>query len=207
MAYRPVNHMLIRNRAISVFMLWVLLGVPSVRAAERERDDPRGRLEATLKWFGGEPTLEYLQQQKAVAQEELRRWSWSFPNSGAVSPLFIPGSDRVWVNLGPRGGRSSYVPEVSRDVDEDSARLALQGIVTHPTNPQIIYVATASGGVWKATNADLNSPNPWNWAPSTDSLPYPTAFGSLSVGALAIDPVNPDILYLGLGDAFFDIGY
>jgi hypothetical protein len=54
----------------------------------------------------------------------------------------------------------------------------------------IIYVATNNGGIWKTTDGG-NS-----WFPTSDSLP------SLSMGAVALDPVNPSIVYAGSGNLF-----
>lgn len=51
-------------------------------------------------------------------------------------------------------------------------------MLPHPTNPDILYIGSVNGGVWKTTNA--TSANPV-WHPLTDSMP------SLSIGALAFD--------------------
>ncbi|HNS05636.1 MAG TPA: hypothetical protein PKH53_06500, partial [Candidatus Saccharicenans sp.] len=52
-----------------------------------------------------------------------------------------------------------------------------------------IYVGSATGGVWKTDNAGIS------WAPIADELP------TLSVGDLAISESNPDIVWLGTGEA------
>jgi photosystem II stability/assembly factor-like uncharacterized protein len=62
-------------------------------------------------------------------------------------------------------------------------------LAIHPTNPNIIYIGGADGGVWKTTNGG-NS-----WTPLTDNQ------ASLSLGALALDPQNPNIVYAGTGEA------
>ncbi len=61
-------------------------------------------------------------------------------------------------------------------------------IAMHPSDLQTIYAATASGGVWKSTNAGAN------WLPVTDGLP------SLSIGDLAIDPSDKNTIYCGTGE-------
>ncbi len=61
-------------------------------------------------------------------------------------------------------------------------------IAFHPTNPQIMYIGAAQGGVWKTTNGGNN------WVPLTDNL------GSLASGDVAIDPQSPNILYYGTGE-------
>ena len=56
---------------------------------------------------------------------------------------------------------------------------AVQAIVPHPTNPNILWIGTVNGGIWKTTNA--LAANPF-WTPVGDQLP------SLSIGAMALDP-------------------
>jgi photosystem II stability/assembly factor-like uncharacterized protein len=62
-------------------------------------------------------------------------------------------------------------------------------ITAHPTNPNIIYVASASGGVWRTVNGGTS------WDPLTDDE------ASLNMGAIAISKSNPDIIYAGTGEA------
>ena len=171
-------------------------------APRPEKDDPQARLDATRAWFGGDPSPEYLDAKKEVAKEVLRKFDWSFPGfqaTGRAIPA-VPGSNLTWTNIGPFGGSSYYAPTGGGDVD--SGRLAIQGILTHPTNPQILYIGTAGGGVWKTINADLLAAGDWTWTCITDSLPVATGTGNCAVGAIAMSPVDPETIYLGLGDAF-----
>src|SRR5262249_19004047 len=50
------------------------------------------------------------------------------------------------------------------------------------------YVADASGGVWKTTNAGTT------WTPVFDNE------GSYSIGAIALDPKNPHVVWVGTGE-------
>ncbi|MDW7760356.1 MAG: hypothetical protein SCM96_06945 [Acidobacteriota bacterium] len=54
---------------------------------------------------------------------------------------------------------------------------------------QVMYVGTATGGVWKTENSGVS------WIPLTDELP------TLSTGDLAISESHPDIVWLGTGEA------
>ena len=69
---------------------------------------------------------------------------------------------------------------------------AIQAIAVDPTNPNIMYVGSVNGGIWKTTNATAASPH---WVPLTDNLP------SLSIGALAFDPTDAthQTLIAGIG--------
>jgi len=55
-------------------------------------------------------------------------------------------------------------------------------------DPGTIYAGTASGGLWKSTGGGVA------WEPVFDTLAV------ASVGALAIDPLNPSVLWVGTGE-------
>ena len=57
-----------------------------------------------------------------------------------------------------------------------------------PGNPKIIYVATASAGVWKTIDGGVT------WLPIFDSQ------GIQSIGDIAVDPSNPDVIWVGTGE-------
>ncbi len=73
-------------------------------------------------------------------------------------------------------------------------------IAIHPTNPNIVYVGTANGGLYRSINGGIN------WTPMMDQT------ASLAISALAIAPSQPDTLYVGTGehnfsaDSFFGVG-
>ncbi|HUY19337.1 MAG TPA: choice-of-anchor D domain-containing protein [Candidatus Binataceae bacterium] len=59
------------------------------------------------------------------------------------------------------------------------------------TSDKTIYIATGSGGVWKSDDSGTT------WAPKTDKLL------TLSTGAVALDPGNPSIVYVGTNNPAF----
>ncbi|HYG65125.1 MAG TPA: glycosyl hydrolase [Thermoanaerobaculia bacterium] len=65
----------------------------------------------------------------------------------------------------------------------------ISDIVVDPTRPATWYVAVASGGVWKTTNAGTT------WTPIFDNE------GSYSIGCLALDPKNPLVVWVGTGES------
>ncbi len=70
----------------------------------------------------------------------------------------------------------------------------VKSIVFHPENENILYIAAASGGIWKTTDKGSS------WVPLFDEMP------SLAFGSIAVDPVNPDILYAGTGESALGAG-
>jgi len=61
-------------------------------------------------------------------------------------------------------------------------------IAFHPTNPNIMWIGSPSGGVWKTTDGCQS------WYTTTDNLPY------IGISDIAVDTQNPDILYAATGD-------
>src|SRR6058998_379024 len=57
-----------------------------------------------------------------------------------------------------------------------------------PTNPAVMYVASASGGLWKSVNKGTT------WTPIFDDQPVRT------FGDVAIAPSNPDVVWAGTGE-------
>lgn len=64
----------------------------------------------------------------------------------------------------------------------------VRSVVHHPTKEGWVYIGAAGGGVWRTTDGGET------WTPLMDFT------NSIEMGALAIDPNNPDILYAGTGE-------
>jgi hypothetical protein len=76
---------------------------------------------------------------------------------------------------------------------------AVHAVLAHPTDANVLYVGAVNGGIWKTNNAQAERPN---WTPLTDYLV------SNSIGAMAMDPDNPQRIVAGYGrySAFFKQG-
>jgi photosystem II stability/assembly factor-like uncharacterized protein len=57
-----------------------------------------------------------------------------------------------------------------------------------PGNPNTLYCANSTAGLWKSTNGGITFESVFNDG------------GTLSVGAVALSPDNPDIVYIGTGE-------
>lgn len=87
-----------------------------------------------------------------------------------------------WVSLGPTPGYYFSYGNISSRVVTGTF---------DPNNPSIVYIGPANGGVWKSTDNGIN------WTPLTD---YQV---SMSMGAIAVDPTNSNIVYAGTGEATY----
>src|SRR3954464_14545435 len=57
-----------------------------------------------------------------------------------------------------------------------------------PSQPNVFYIGAVDGGVWKSTDYGRI------WEPIFDGEP------SQSIGAIAVSPLNPEIIYVGSGE-------
>lgn len=76
-----------------------------------------------------------------------------------------------WRNIGP-ANTSGRVADV-------------EGV---PGNPAIVFIGSASGGVWRTTNGGTT------WKPIFDKQPV------ASIGDVALEPGNPEVIYVGTGE-------
>ncbi len=88
----------------------------------------------------------------------------------------------TWVSLGPTPGEYFNYGKISSRIVSGTY---------DPQDHNIIYIGPAYGGVWKSTNGGVN------WVPLTDNQP------SMSMGAIVLDPDNPQIVYAGTGEATY----
>jgi len=89
----------------------------------------------------------------------------------------------VWTSIGPAG-----IENISSLSHWGISSGRVRALAIHPNDPMTVYIGAACGGLWKTTNGG----NSWA-AIGEDSE-------SLSYGAIAIDPNNPDIIYSGTGE-------
>lgn len=146
------------------------------KEGDAEQDKPTERLEWQRQAWGV-PTTEF----RALAMSEGQKHS---NKKNAAGPK--------WVNIGPTGADYEQNGSFTGHV-RDSGRA--RTVLPHPTNPDIVYLLTSGGGLWRTNN--WTSPNT-EWTVLTDDLPT-TGGGSVAFGK------NPNHLYLGLGDPFDQI--
>ncbi|MEX2187724.1 MAG: hypothetical protein WD875_13050, partial [Pirellulales bacterium] len=115
------------------------------------------------------------------------------PAGGPILNTILSGLPPIWEFEGPAplvnvfgGGHEGLNP--------NNGAGAAEAIAIHPTDPNIVYVGSVSGGIWKSTNAcrvpanpalPCNQTNP-QWMPLTDY------FDSLSISTITISPLDVD---------------
>src|SRR5262249_43632024 len=65
----------------------------------------------------------------------------------------------------------------------------VNGVTGVPGQPNTFFFGSVGGGLWKSTNSGRT------WAPVFDSQPI------ASIGAVAVSPSNPNVVYVGTGEA------
>jgi uncharacterized protein (TIGR03437 family) len=133
-------------------------------------------------------TIPHTARMRAVEQlelEETRLKARHTTPAGETDPTQSP----AWTPLGPA--------PIGQGQTFGSPRVAVSGRVStvvfdpgyNGSTNQTVYLGAAQGGVWRSRD------NGATWDPLTDDQP------SLAMGAIAIDPTNPNIIYAGTGEA------
>ena len=95
--------------------------------------------------------------------------SLALPASGQIDPDLLAGMSARSIGPAAMSGRVADIAVVESNTD-------------------IIYVGSASGGVWKSVNGGLT------WNPIFDDQPI------ASIGAVAVFQPNPDVVWVGSGE-------
>ncbi|HEX7184424.1 MAG TPA: hypothetical protein VF756_21540 [Thermoanaerobaculia bacterium] len=93
----------------------------------------------------------------------------ALPLAAAVDPSLLAGMEARAIGPAAMSGR-------------------VASIVSTPSDPNLIYVGTATGGVWKSVDGGAT------WTPIFDDQPV------AAIGDVALDPGNPDVVWVGTGE-------
>ena len=97
----------------------------------------------------------------------------------------VPARDTTMINRSPNPALSSFR---FRSIGPASMGGRVDDIEVAPSDPNVIYVGYATGGVFKSDNN------------ATTFTPVFETYGSASIGDIAIHPTNPNIVYVGTGE-------
>jgi photosystem II stability/assembly factor-like uncharacterized protein len=108
------------------------------------------------------------------------------PSTPSEAPLVVGVQ---WTQTGPQPLRIDNEQNF-QGAGPDSGQVTDIAIDPRNTTDQVIYISANDGGIWKSTDSGAH------WTAKTDFMP------SNSMGAVALDPGNPSIVYAGTGNAF-----
>lgn len=164
--------------------------------ARRKRDNPAGRAE----W---NTSLRLDSEGRVLAENRLKALdaacqlpvdpsmaqapAGSFTRS-AVGPSVRSSftfTGTAWQSMGPLPMQS--LPTSHQNWGVVAGRV--DAIAIHPTNPSIMLAGSATGGIWKSTDAGAT------WRPVSDTAP------SLATSHIAFSPANPAIVFAATGEA------
>lgn len=107
-----------------------------------------------------------------------------------TAPAIIQQGLPTWLEAGPAPiANTDFVTGIGGQPPNNGVG-AVEALAQHPTNPDILFAAATSGGLWRTTNATAPSPD---WTPLTDQAP------TLAIGTLSMNPANPNQLLVGFG--------
>ncbi len=121
-----------------------------------------------------------------LEETEVRRAQTRAKLYGKSGAVMIEQSQPQWEALGPQPITNGQISG-NRPVAGRTTAIALDPGYDGVNN-QTLYIGAAQGGVWKSTD------NGARWTPITDDQP------SLAIGSIAIDPTNPNVIYVGTGE-------
>ncbi|PZR72476.1 MAG: hypothetical protein DLM73_13260 [Chthoniobacterales bacterium] len=97
----------------------------------------------------------------------------------------------AWVPIGPFSIPNGQTTAAAGGTIAVSGRTT--AVVTNPSDANVVYIGTAQGGVWRSKDGGNT------WVSIFDNA------RSQAIGALALAPSNPSILYIGTGEAHFSV--
>ncbi len=174
-------------------------GAQDAKAGDRsrlERDDPAGRAEwntslrrDTSGRLSSENRLRALHEACQLPVDPLMaqgpEGSFTRSDVGPSVRSSFTFTGTAWQSVGP-------LPMQSLPTDHQNWGVVagrVDAIAVHPTNPAIMLVGAATGGIWKSTDSGAT------WRPVSDTAP------SLATSHIAFSPANPSIVFAATGEA------
>src|SRR5687768_1495390 len=110
------------------------------------------------------------------------------PRQAATPPTLRRDTTQADTTARGGGGAGPFGGLRFRSIGPALTSGRISDIAVHPRDHKIWYVAVASGGVFKTTNAGST------WTPIFDNE------ASYSIGTIVIDPNNPNVIWVGTGE-------
>lgn len=165
--------------AVAGFALLASRGAASSEEREPGQDSPREAMEWILMGqrdeFGNIPR-DGLMRAKAHADRMRERTSRSASaRSGGAGTMAAGIANSLWSWIGP-----------------NNIGGRVRALAVHPALPSTLFTGGVAGGIWKSTDGGAN------WRLIDDFM------GNLAVSTIVIHPVDPNRLFAGTGEGFFN---
>jgi len=121
------------------------------------------------------PSGKLINPSKLALDEELR-----YQGRDGIARRTAAANGGNWVSLG--------ITSYTNSTGWTGGMGRVNRIVPHPTNPNILFIGTPAGGVWKTTDGGST------WIPLSDGIPI------MGVSGIAINPQNPNNIFILTGD-------
>jgi photosystem II stability/assembly factor-like uncharacterized protein len=160
-----------RTSILRSLLLLVLVALPTVASAQRTDGSPR-------------------EIENPTKRREHYYHVRSYPFGRIPQNARLEALSTMAANVPSRAEKSGGLMELNpwRLIGPSNVGGRINAIALHPTDGKTLYVGAASGGVWKSTDRGAS------WRPIMDFE------NAIWIGAIAIDPVNTDVIYVGTGD-------
>jgi photosystem II stability/assembly factor-like uncharacterized protein len=186
-----LNRQLVSRTIFTVFSIGLLFALPATGGQDPDPGSEKDFVEDRSTAFDMQRRYPYEQVPLGAMRKARKQFeaNWQFGSRPAkrLTAQSAEGLDETlaaapWTSLGPYNINARTAGRVA-------------GLALHATNPDILYAATASGGIWKTVDGGQS------WTPQSDTA------CSLSMGAIATDPRNRAIVYAGTGEANINHSY
>ena len=148
-------------------------------------------LAGLLLWLPGqEQTSRHILRTESGAAESLDAWAMerSYPSGVLPADKFYRAFEQRSQSIVLRNPLTEWESMGPHNIGGRTLALAF-----HPTDPDLIYLGSASGGLWKTTTGGVGA---------TAWQRVPTGYPLLGVAAIALNPSNPDEIYIGTGEMY-----
>lgn len=160
--------------ALCVGALLLFTGIPGDNTAEESHSYEHYKATTS----GAGESMDMWAFERAYPNDDIpvSRYALAFEEQKRLTAQRSYSVDGEWESMGPEniGGR-------------------ILCLAFHPTDEDVIFAGSASGGLWKTTSQGVGR-DAWEQVP--------TGFPVLGVGAIAIDQNDADVMYIGTGETY-----
>ena len=123
-----------------------------------------------------------------AAMERARQQARALP----LNPRLLPADTAVAAKRGTPVTAQNITPTSWTWKGPGNIGGRIRSMLIHPTQTNRLWVGSVGGGIWYSSNGGTS------WSPVNDFM------SSLAVSALVFDPTNPNTMYAGTGEGFYN---